>query len=239
MSSPTVKMNAKYGRLCGWLIISCTSALLNDKIKYLFIIYSDENGVLHNNVFTQSSKFDIFCPDDDFIWLPGKKNEVTLPFSLYLDMIPKNEYFVSLLKKFELNRYSFRLMRVDDIKKYSEKPNSHCWKGFKIFVLVISKSWGISSHLAAYLVSGSKDFWPIKEDEFYKRLGDRSKRRLYLLLRIELNFKSAFGDESNKRVNWLNMKNNRFNGKSAIEMITSEPAGIVVVSENSCWINNY
>lgn len=237
-SSAIVKMIASSKRLHGWFLINCRSADYYEKINYLFLIYVDDKNIFHHLKFTQSNKLDFYCTEDDeFIWLPGEKKELTIPFNLHLDGIPNNDYFSQFLKKLKDQGHILNLMSIDQIKNYAAKPHIGIWNAFIAFVSKISRTWGIPPETAAYLVNRNQEFWPITEEYFYQKFNIKNTQRLYMLVKIESNFQKVFDKNTKKRA-WLNRTHVNFNGKSPLELMMSDPAGILIVCENSSWIGS-
>lgn len=236
-SSAIVNMIASSKRLDSWFLINCRSADYYEKINYLFLAYMDEKNNYYHFKFTQSNKLDFYCTEDEFIWLPGKKKELTLPLNLYQHNTSDNYHISKFFKKLKDQGHILNLMSIDQIKNYAATPNTGVWHAFIAFVSKISRTWGIPSDTAAYLINRNKEFWPISEEEFYQKFNTKNTQRLYMLVNIERNLQKYF-DNNTRKMEWLNRTHTNFDGKSPLELMMSDPAGILIVCENSSWIGS-
>jgi hypothetical protein len=232
------KINENY-KLEGWLVVSCKSKTHKQRLFQLFVFYIDENAKRKFSVRQQTDKFSQICTDnDEFIWRPETKYELTFSFKHCVVDIPADAGVDKYLKKLKKEGHTFSIMTADKIKSFSIRPTKAFWEGYKFFIVKTSKNWMLTRKLASYLVTRDKKMSVLKETEFFERCNLNMQQRLHLLLEIERNLDKAFSGDQQKKLDWLSAVHENFYDKSPIELMVSDPAGVVIVHQNSTWITS-
>ena len=237
MSTTLIRKILENCRLECWFVVSCQSKMHKQRLFQLFVSYIDEYGKYKYTVFSQTDKFLQICTDnDDFIWRPKTKSELTFSFKYCVSDIPCNSGVREHLKNLEKNGHTVSIMTADEIKSFSTRPTHAFWKGYQFFVFNTSKRWMLKSELAAFLVSRDEKMSLLTETEFFESCTLNMQQRLFLLIEIERNLDKAFSGNQQKKLAWLSEIHENFYNTSALELMVSDPAGVVIVHQNSTWI---
>lgn len=226
----------KYTLEC-WLVVSIKSSSHKQRLFQLFVFYIDEDAKHKFIVVSQANKFSQVCTDnDELIWHPETKRELTFSFKNNVVNLPNVRGLSKFFQKFKKAGHMLSIMTPDEIKSYSTKPTMGFWRGYQFFVTKTSKAWGITRTDAALLVSRNQTKPLQNQNQFFERCNLGMQQRLHLLLEIERNLDKAFDGDKQKKQDWLNTVNENFTNLSAFDLMCSDPAGVVIVHQNSTWI---